>query len=113
MDPTIYSFLHVGSAFLLVGLTFKAFAAPNGASKRQTLMFAGILSLIMLVAGFGLLAKYNLGFPAWVMVKVACWLVLSAMAGMAYRKPAQMGTWVWITRLAVLLAVAMVYWRPF
>ncbi|NQU48107.1 MAG: hypothetical protein HQ519_05625 [Planctomycetes bacterium] len=109
----IYSFLHVASAFLLVGLTFKIFAKPNPASRKTSLMMGGILALLMLVGGFGLQARYELGFPGWLIVKIVCWLVLSAMAGMAYRKPASIGSLVWLTRLVVLIAVAMVYFRPF
>jgi|FLOH01.1.fsa_nt_gi hypothetical protein len=115
MSPTLYSFLHVASAFLLVGYTFFVFASPKlPENRRKVMMISGILSLIMLVGGFGLVSKvYANAWPTFVLIKVACWLGLSAMAGLAYRNPAQVRTLAYITRLLVLIAVWAVYFKPF
>ncbi len=112
MSPTLYSLVHVASAFLLVGVTFKAFASPDASQKRQVMMLAGIFSLLMLVGGFGLIAKLNYGFPLWIVIKVLCWLGLSAMAGLAYRMPDKRPALVMTTRVLVILAVYCVYYRP-
>lgn len=113
MNPLYYSILHVGSAMLLVGITFQAFAAPHPERRKMSLMLSGILSLVMLVAGFGLLSKYNLGFPVWIMIKLVCWLGLSAMAGIAFRRPQQVGNLSRITTGLLIVALLMVYLRPF
>lgn len=114
MDPKIYSLLHVTSGFLLTALTFRAFASPTPETRKQTMMLTGILSLVMLVAGFGLHAKLYKGmFPGWVAVKIGCWLGLSALAGIAYRSPGKTGLLAWIAAALVATAIAMVYLKPF
>lgn len=110
MDPNIYSFLHVTSGMLLVAFTFAAFANPVPEARKRSLMLTGILSLVMAVAGFGLLAKvYPGAFPIWVIVKLVCWLGLSALAGIAFRRPGSVGALRWIAVALVATAVLMVY----
>ena len=44
----------------------------------QTL--TGLLSVIVLVSGFGLMGKLHLmHFPTWTIVKIVCWLLISAL----------------------------------
>lgn len=112
MDPAFYSILHVASAVLLVAVTFQAFAAPEAGRRKKTVMHAGILSLVMLVAGFGLLAKLKYGFPLWIIVKVVCWLGISAMAGIAFRRPEKVKGLALLTIALLLAALYMVYQRP-
>jgi len=111
MKLAIYQIMHVASMVVLTAYVFMAFANPDPKGKKRTMMITGILSLLMLIGGFGMIAVMGLGFPWWVVVKLICWLVLSSMAGMAYRKPASMGTWKAITLTAILIAIATVYLR--
>lgn len=113
MNPAVYSVLHVLSAILLVAFTFQAFAAPRPETRKRLMMLTGIFSLVMLVAGVGLLHKLGLGFPGWVVVKLVCWLGISAMAGVAFRKPGSAGALTTVTVLLVVVALYMVYFRPF
>lgn len=115
MSPTLYSFLHVASAFLLVGFTFFVFASPKlPENRRKVMIISGVLSIVMLVGGFGLVAKvYDNTWHSFVIIKLVCWLGLSAMAGIAYRKPAQVRTLAYLSRLLVLVAVWAVYFKPF
>ena len=113
MDPRIYHVIHVASAILLVAFTFKAFAAPSPEKRKGIMMATGVLTLLLFVAGFGLLAKLELGFDGWVIVKVVCALVIAALSGIAFRKPNAGGA---LTALAVILvgvALYMVYFKPF
>lgn len=112
MSPTIYHILHVSSLLVLFGYTFYAFAAP-AETKKRVMMIAGIASLVMLVSGFGLLAKLHLGFPGWVIVKLVCWLGISALGGMAYRKRDKAGLFMLLALVLAITAVAMVYVKPF
>ncbi|MBL9188853.1 MAG: hypothetical protein JNK23_15325 [Opitutaceae bacterium] len=112
MSPVVYQVLHLVSILVLTGFTFYAFAAPPETRKR-VLMLTGIASLLAFVAGFALLAKFKLGWPGWVFVKMACWLALSALAGFGYRKRESVGALSFIATLAIILAVVMVYTRPF
>ncbi len=47
------------------------------------------------------------------MVKLVCWLALSALVGLAFRRPAQGRALTGITVVAVFLAVWMVVTKPF
>jgi len=112
MDPLVYHVLHLSAGFLLTAYTFQAFAAPDPAKKGRVMMMSGIMSLIMVVAGFGLVSKLQIGFEPWVWVKVGCWLVLSAVGGFAYRSKGAIPLLKLIAIVAVVAAVYMVYARP-
>ena len=106
----IYSFLHVAAGFLLTALTFAACAAPDPEKRKRSLMLTGILSLVMLVGGFGLVARvYDNQWASWMFVKIACWLGLSALAGIAYRKPEKGGGLMLLATALVLVAIGTAY----
>lgn len=112
----VYQLMHLISVMLLIGTTFAAFAKPDPAVRRKCLMVSGILSVLVLVGGMGLLAVTKLaseGMPGWIVVKMVCWLVISALAGIVFRKPKAVVTLRVVTILAIVTAVAMVYLRPF
>jgi hypothetical protein len=111
MSPIFYYILHVISVLVLTGFTFYAFAAPAETRKR-VMIITGIASFLVLLGGFGLLAKLKFGWPGWVFVKIVCWLVLSALAGFGYRKRASAGALSGIATLAIIVAVVMVYLKP-
>ena len=113
MDPLIYSVIHVVSAILLTAFTFKAFAAPSPEKRKGTMMATGILTLLLFVAGFGLLAKLEYGFDGWVIAKIVCALVMAALSGIAYRKPGATGVLSSIAVIVVGVAIYMVYFKPF
>jgi hypothetical protein len=112
MSPVVYQILHIGALLVLFGYTFYAFAAPVETRKRVMLV-TGIASLIALVAGFALQAKLVGSFPGWIIVKIVCWLGLSAIAGFGYRRRGAAGTLAWVAIALALVAVIMVYTRPF
>jgi hypothetical protein len=112
MSTTTYLILHLSSIIVLLGYTFYAFAAPAETRKR-VLMITGIASLLVLVSGFGLRERLHIGFPGWIIVKLVCWLGLSAIAGIAYRKRAMADLFMIIAFVLAITAVAMVYVRPF
>lgn len=112
MSPLTYQILHVAAAFLLVAFTFQAFAAPSPSRRRSTMILTGILSLVVLVAGVGIVHKTGIGWPHWVLIKIAAWVGLSALAGLVFRRPGS--AWV-MTLLGVALvglAVWSVYAKP-
>ncbi len=112
MSPTFYHILHLVSLFVLAGYTFYAFAAAPETRKR-VMMITGIASILALVGGFGLQAKLAIGWPGWIVVKLVCWLGLSALAGFGYRRRGAAGTLAIVAIALVLVAVVMVYTRPF
>ena len=109
MSPTLYYVVHVFSVFVLTGYTFYAFAAP-AESKKKVMMITGIASLLALIAGFGLLAKvHNNQFAPWVIVKIVCWLGLSALAGIGYRRRGAVCVLKAVALALVLVAVVAAY----
>ena len=112
MSPTFYHILHVVSLLVLTGYTFYAFAAP-AESRKKVMIITGIASLLVIVGGFGLQAKLAIGCPGWIFVKMVCWLGLSALAGIGYRRRGAAGTLAVVAILLSFVAVLMVYTRPF
>ena len=109
-----YYVLHVAGGILLTAFTILATATAGTGKNKRLLMITGILSLVVLVGGFGLLARvYNNTWPGWVHPKLLCWLVLSLASGMAFRKPAQAKLWGGLAVASAVTAVVMVYVRPF
>ena len=115
MDKLLfYKLLHVFALIVQTAHTFMAFANPEPVNRRLTLMVTGIASLIMLVSGFGLLALEKIPYSSgWVIVKLVCWLALGSMAGIVYRKTHLRGLLSLITLLLILVALVMVFFRPF
>ena len=111
MSPLFYYILHVVSLVVLTGYTFYAFAAPPETRKR-VMVLTGVASVLALAAGFGLQAKLQVGFPGWLIVKMVCWLGLSALAGFGYRRRAAAGMLAVVAIVLVLVAVTMVYLKP-
>ena len=113
MSIQFYQIAHIFSVIILAAITFGALAAPQSENRRFFLMWSGIFALVVFVSGFGLLARLSFGFPGWVTVKLACWLALAALTGLAFRRPDQGRTLTIIAVLAVLIAVGMVVMKPF
>ena len=110
MNPLYYYLLHLFSLFVLTAHTFMAFGNPDPANRKQTMMITGIATLLVLVSGFGLLAKLHANqFSGWVIVKLVCWLGLSALAGIVYRRPQLRGILAAVALSLILVALFMVY----
>ena len=77
MDIQTYRLIHVlGAAALALGL---GGIIVNSAHRKGFVILQGVALLMMLVSGFGLLAKYHLGFPHFAMAKLALWAVAGAL----------------------------------
>jgi ABC-type transport system involved in cytochrome c biogenesis permease subunit len=116
MTPTeldILHLLHVAGALVLMGYTFYALAAPPE-TRQKTLIWTGSAALVMLLTGLRMWqAVYGFAPAGWLVVKIVCWLGLSALAAVAYRKRQQAGMLTWIALALAVTAVAMVYLKPF
>jgi len=77
MDYTTYKLIHlIGLAALAIGL---GGMMAGGENRKTFAIVQGIALMVMLVSGFGLLAKLKLGFPHFAMVKVVLWVVLGML----------------------------------
>lgn len=113
IESQILHLLHVSAALVLMGYTFYAFAAPPE-TKKKTLMWAGIASLVMLLTGLRMWqGLFHFAAYGWIFVKIVCWLGLSALAGIGYRRRDKAGLLAGLAILFVVIAVTMVYLQPF
>lgn len=113
MNLDLYHFIHVGAVLLLTGFTFYAFANPAPESRKRIMIITGVCSLLVLITGFGMWGRmYQMHAHTWIIVKIICWLGLSALAGMAYRRREKAGLYASIAVVLLLVAVAMVYFKP-
>ncbi len=109
-----YLLLHLFSLLVLTAHTFMALANPDPANRKRTMMITGIASLLMLGSGFGMLALQKIPYASgWVIVKFFCWVGLSALAGLAYRKVHLRGMLSHVALVLLLVALIMVIFRPF
>jgi hypothetical protein len=85
MTPPTYHFLHiVGVLLLFVG--FGGIAGGDNASRRKAMMYHGLGLLVILVSGFGFIAKSKMSYTApFVLVMYAVFLALGALPVLAKR----------------------------
>lgn len=116
MNPTennVLHLFHVVGLLILAGYTFFAFAGPPETRKR-VMMITGIATLLVLLTGIRMWqGLYGFGAFGWIIVKLVCWLGFSALAGMAYRKREKANVLMVIGLLLLVVAVSMVYLKPF
>src|SRR5690606_30212747 len=88
-----YKSLHFVGIFLTLlaygGLIFQMLAVKNkDFPRRRLLMIAhGVGLFFIFVAGFGLVARLNIGWPTWVLLKLGIWFLLGLMVIPILRKP--------------------------
>ena len=62
MNVHLYHLLHVGGVILLAAFTFQAFGAAAAGKAKGGGLVTGVLSILVLVAGVGLLHELGLAF---------------------------------------------------
>ncbi len=93
MSPQVYKFLH-HAGLILTFLSLGGLAAyamlgqAKGAGRGVFVALHGTGLVLVLVAGFGWLAKLGYGLPAWAVVKLLIWAALGAVIVPLKRKPA-------------------------
>lgn len=120
MSIEVYKILHlVGVIFLFLSIGALILRAleggPHGVSdtgRGLSGMTHGIALLLILVSGFGLLAKYQIGFPAWVWIKVLVWLVLGSAVAFVRKMPSKAKIWWWLLPLLGVLAAYLGVMKP-
>jgi uncharacterized membrane protein SirB2 len=99
---------------VLTAHTFMAFANPAPENRKRTMMITGIAALLMFISGYGMLHLLKIAYTTgWVLVKFVCWLGLSALAGVAYRRAHLRGVLSIVALALITVALFMVYLRPF
>ncbi len=115
MSITVYNILHiVGALFLCIGFA----ALISAKSAKKGMMFHGIGLVILLISGFGQLAKlgWTAHMPAWVIVKIVLWLVLGFMPVLAKRhvlsRPVTVALGFVVIGFAAYLGLSFYFGRP-
>ena len=115
MSPQELNALHILHVFSAIGLVASVFyacaAAPE--TRKRLLMWSGVVTLLVLLTGARMWQSIYHFQGGWVWVKIFCWLGLSALGGIAYRKREKAGTWIFVSLVLTVTALAMVYVRPF
>lgn len=87
--------------------------APKGAARRFGIISHGLGMLLLIVAGFGMLAKAQLGFPAWLHPKLLIWVLFGALVMVPAHLPAlARPMWVVLPLLGVI-AGGLAIFKPF
>lgn len=118
MSLEFYRVLHVVGIILLftsLGTVAAVGATADHRLRKLAVAAHGVAVAVILVAGFGLLARLQMfgGFPVWVWIKLAIWLLLAVAVVPLRRKP-EWSAWLWVV-MPVLGAVAawLAVFKPF
>jgi hypothetical protein len=117
MSLVFYKVVHIfGFALLLAALGGMVSEAAAGATSprwRSLSALHGVALVLVLLSGFGMLAKLGGGFPGWVIAKLLIWLALGA-AVVLVRRAARSSVALWLG-LSVLAAAAgyLAIYKPF
>lgn len=94
----VYKLLHIlGALFLMMAFGGVVMHAANGgtresnSARKLAVITHGVGLLVLLVSGFGMLARLGIGhaggFPLWVFLKGGVWLSLGGLLVAAQRAP--------------------------
>lgn len=116
-----YKVLHLfGVVCMFTALGGTLLHVVNGGSRDNNSARAlvgslhGIGLVVLLVSGFGALARLGLGgFPGWVWAKLVIWLVFGGMAALVHRRPHLAGSLLWFLPILGGVAAYLAIYKPF
>ena len=118
MSLEFYKVLHIFSVFLLfisLGTIAAVGNSQDGRLRRLAGVAHGVALALILIAGFGLLAKLRMfgSIPAWVLVKFGLWF-LFGLSVLPLRRRPEWTLWLWLL-IPVLggLAAWLAVTKPF
>ena len=101
-------FLSIGGAIIRASIDQK-----SEKLEKFVLMNHGIALIIIVIAGFGMLAKLGMVFTGWVVVKIIIWLLMGALILPIKKMPEKRAVW-WFTALILgSIAAFMALYKPF
>ncbi|TDJ47396.1 MAG: hypothetical protein E2O48_03675 [Gemmatimonadetes bacterium] len=123
ISQDVYWYLHILGVGLLIlsvgGVTLHAMSGGTKETSGGKAMAAashGIGLVLILVAGFGMLARMGLmagGLPGWAWAKVVIWLSIGLLFMVPYRKP-EISKLVWFGTVGLMVTAAfLAHAKPF
>ena len=114
MSYEVYKFIHfITILFLFLSLGALLAYSGNKAYKKKIMILHGLSALILLVSGFGLMARLKLhSFPLWLNFKLLIWLILSVLIPILISKNIISKKVIWFLVFAgAFLAVGMAVFK--
>lgn len=111
MPVLTYKVIHIIAVFLLI----EAFSdLMSDSPKRLAQMKFGVASLLILIAGMGMVAKMGFSImEPWVFAKLILWVLVSATVPMiAKRFPALKRIWRVLFALSLVVTVVLAVYKP-
>lgn len=113
MSYEFYKVAHIlGLTLVVLSLGGILLYAINGGTKtnnsfrKGAMITHGVGLLLLLVAGFGMLAKLGIhGIPGWIGGKLVIWLILGALVGLGYKQQLAKRLWLAVPLLVVIATV--------
>ncbi len=121
MSLIFYKVLHIagilGIFMALGGVTFHITSGGSRetAWRKGAAILHGIGMTLVLVAGFGMLARLGIHWPwpGWIWAKVILWLLLGGALTVPYRKPEWNRGLFFLLPLVGVLAAYLALYKPF
>lgn len=95
MSYLAFKVLHILGLLLVFmavgGLTLQALIGDRGSERSRKLVGIshGAGLLLLLISGFAMLGQLGIGFPFWIWIKLAIWLLLGAVTVLIRRLAGQ------------------------
>ncbi|MDP6112642.1 MAG: hypothetical protein QGF00_22505 [Planctomycetota bacterium] len=120
MPPEVYRFLHLAGVLVVFlctgGLVIPTMMGPSEndrGGRRLATVCLGIAMFIVLVTGFGLIARLQYGFQGWVIAKMIIWFLIGWLLIFIRRRP-RLGKQVWFVMIALAAVAAYIAgFKPF
>lgn len=115
-----YKILHLAAVVGLFGaLGGVAVHAANGLSRDQNAVrrpiaaLHGLSLLLILVSGFGMLARLEAGLPGWAIAKLVLWFLVGGLLALPYRVPGLARPVLWALPVVGAVAAWLAIAKPF
>ena len=84
MNPLIYKIIHLAGVMGLFSALGAIIAGTCFSCKKSARILHGISLLLILISGFGMIAKLGYGYTqGWIICKIVIWLILGAMLALS------------------------------
>jgi len=120
MPYTVYKVIHLASILFLFTISGGvALYAANGGTreknvaKRLVSAIHGLTLVLILVSGFGLIARLGTGFEIWVWAKFSIWFVIGSIALLPLRRPHLGYLFLFLIPTLGALSAFMAIFKPF